>query len=98
MIKFVPAEGANPAEGAKAKAQAQLLQPNPKPEPEPEPGTRTRTRAHPQVASLLSALLVALWLLMLRAGARVFVYAGAAGGVLMGLTNAAWLLSQVREI
>ena len=33
---------------------------------------------------------------MLRAGARVFVYAGAAGGVLMGLTNAAWLFSQVR--
>ena len=45
MVKFVPAEGANPAEGAKAKAQAQLLQPNPKPEPEPEPGTRTRARA-----------------------------------------------------
>ena len=46
------------------------------------------------VAALLSALLTALWLAMLRAGARVFIYAGAAGGVVMGLTNATWLLSQ----
>jgi hypothetical protein len=30
-----------------------------------------------------------------QAGARVFIYAGAAGGVVMGLTNATWLLSQV---
>ena len=49
------------------------------------------------MAALLSGLLTALWLAVLRLGARVFVYAGAMGSALFGLANGCWLLAQVQQ-
>lgn len=49
------------------------------------------------MAALLSGLLTALWLAVLRLGARVFVYAGAMGSAVFGLANGCWLLAQVRQ-
>ena len=74
MIKFVPAEGANPAEGAKAKAQAQLLQPKPKPEtraepepsPDPIPNPSPNPLPNPEQVQLLQRVLAALMSLLLR--------------------------------
>jgi hypothetical protein len=46
------------------------------------------------VAAIVSACLAAVWLAALRSGARVLIWAGAGGGVVLALANGIWLLSQ----
>ena len=46
------------------------------------------------VSGICGGVLAASWLAMLRAGARLFMFAGAGGGCLFGLANAGFLLAQ----
>jgi len=46
------------------------------------------------VAAFVAAALAAGWLLLLRSGARMLIWAGAGGGVALALANGIWLLLQ----
>lgn len=46
------------------------------------------------VASVVASGLAAFWLLLLRSGARMLIWAGAGGGCVLALVNGLWLLAQ----
>ena len=46
------------------------------------------------VSGVVASAIAALWLLLLRSGARVLIWAGATGGCAFALVNGVWLLTQ----
>ena len=46
------------------------------------------------VAAVVASALAALWLVMLRSGARMLIWTGAGGGCVLALINGIWLLAQ----